>query len=41
MFGGFDSNGHYLDKFYKIDVRKRPLFVEELQPKGRGPIGRC
>jgi hypothetical protein len=30
MFGGFDSNGHYLDKFYKIDVRRRPLFVEEL-----------
>lgn len=36
-----DSNGHYLDKLLKIDARRRPLFIEELEPKGKGPISRC
>ncbi|CAK65978.1 unnamed protein product (macronuclear) [Paramecium tetraurelia] len=41
IFGGLDSNGYYLDKLIRIDVRRRPIFIEEVQPKGRGPISRC
>ncbi|CAD8142800.1 unnamed protein product [Paramecium pentaurelia] len=41
IFGGLDSNGHYLDKLIKIDVRRRPIYIEEVQPKGRAPISRC
>ncbi|CAD8151104.1 unnamed protein product [Paramecium octaurelia] len=41
IFGGLDSNGHYLDKLIRIDVRRRPLFIEEVQSKGTAPISRC
>ncbi|CAD8067561.1 unnamed protein product [Paramecium sonneborni] len=41
IFGGLDQNGHYLDKLIKIDVRRRPIYIEEVQSKGRGPISRC
>ncbi|CAD8063649.1 unnamed protein product [Paramecium sonneborni] len=41
IFGGLDSNGHYLDKLIKIDVRRRPIYIEEVQSKGRAPISRC
>ncbi|CAD8166028.1 unnamed protein product [Paramecium pentaurelia] len=41
IFGGLDSNGHYLDKLIKIDVRRRPIFIEEVQSKGKTPISRC
>ncbi|CAK73463.1 unnamed protein product (macronuclear) [Paramecium tetraurelia] len=41
IFGGLNSNGHYLDKLIRIDVRRRPLFIEEVQSKGSAPISRC